>query len=232
MVLELRDSRLDAIIKVVTDSNRGNLTLIGKRGDPNQRVPPKTPDSSKVEPEKAKWRFPVSRIIMLLVLAWASQSAIAQRARVDFDHGCHFSSYKTFSLVPSFNGQAQDTAFPNQLMRERITKFIEGALVSRGFRRIESGGDLLVSYEVDVTELPIYTTFDNGWGWGWGDGISTTTTELTYRGTLIVNIQDAHRRQLVFQGVSNLSISSKPARNSRKLGKAVNEIFEKYPPQT
>ena len=173
----------------------------------------------------------MNRIMVLLVLAWVTQSAVAQRARVDFDHGCHFSRYKTFSLVQLADGQAQDAAFPNQLMRDRITRFIEEALVSKGFRRIESGGDLLVGYEVDVTELPIYTTFDNGWGWGWGDGISTTTTELTYRGTLIVNMQDAHRRQLVFQGVSNLTISSKPARNSRKLGKAVNEIFEKYPPQ-
>jgi hypothetical protein len=42
---------------------------------------------------------------------------------------------------------------------------------------------------------------------------------------------DANQKKLVFQGTSTQTISSRPERNSRKLAKAVNEIFEKYPPR-
>ena len=173
----------------------------------------------------------MNRTMVLLALAWAILPAGAQKAHVDFDHGCHFSRYKTYSWAQTPDGQLPDAVFPNQLMRERISGFIQEALAAKGYRPVASGGDLLVGYQVNVTELPMYTTFGDGWGWGWGDGISTTTTQMIYQGTLVVDMLDAHQRQLVFQGVSTLTISSKPANNTKKLAKAVNEIFEKYPPQ-
>jgi hypothetical protein len=86
-----------------------------------------------------------------------------------------------------------------------------------------------------VTEEPIYTTFSDGtgpgWGWGWGSAISTTTTEMIYQGTLVVDMWDSHHQQLLFQGTSTQLISSKPAKNTKRLAKAVREILEKYPPQ-
>jgi hypothetical protein len=173
----------------------------------------------------------MKRIIPLLVLACAVFPAGAQKARIDFDHGRHFSRYKSYSWVQAPDGQSPDALFPNQLMRERIAGFIEEALAAKGLKRVESGGDLLVSYQVKVTEEPMYTTIGNGWGWGWGSGISTTTTDMIYQGTLVVDMSDAHQKQLVFQGKSTQTISSRPAKNTRRLAKAVNEIFEKYPPK-
>jgi Domain of unknown function (DUF4136) len=173
----------------------------------------------------------MSRIIVLLALAFAVLPVGAQKARVDFDHGCRFSHYKTFGWALSPEEQSSDAFFPNQLMRERIVSFIEEALATKGFKRVESGADLLVSYQFKVTEEPMYTTYGDGWGWGWGSGISTTTTQMIYHGTLVVDMTDAHQKQLVFQGVSTQTISSKPTKNTKKLAKAVEEIFEKYPPQ-
>ena len=104
------------------------------------------------------------RITALLALVCGVVPGPAGAARVDFDHGCHFSRYKTFLWAKSPDGQSSDELFPNQLMRERIAGFIEEALAARGLKRVESGGDLLVSYQVKVTEEPIYTTFSNGTG--------------------------------------------------------------------
>jgi hypothetical protein len=42
---------------------------------------------------------------------------------------------------------------------------------------------------------------------------------------------DANQKRLVFEGTSTQTISSRPERNTRRLTRAVNEIFEKYPPQ-
>lgn len=70
-----------------------------------------------------------------------------------------------------------------------------------------------------------------GWGWGWNNAISTTTTQILLIGILSINMVDPHRRQLVFQGVWTDTISSKPWKNTEKLAKAINKIFEKYPPK-
>jgi len=122
-------------------------------------------------------------------------------------------------------------------MQGRVETFIEEAMAARGFKRVPSGGDLLISYHIKVTQEPVFTTFSDGWGpgWGWGNGwgsgFSTTTVQTFYSGTLIINMVDGRQKKLVFQGASTEDVSSRPERNTRRFGRAVNEIFEKYPPQ-
>lgn len=185
----------------------------------------------------------MSRVMMLGLLACVALPGFAHRIRVDFDHTTQFSRYRTYRLVSEADAPPQNALFPNQLMQERIANTIEEALAARGFKRVKTGGDLLISYRVEVTATPQFTTFSDGgwpgWGWGggccwgagWGTGISTTTVETFYEGTLVVDMVDANQQKLVFQGTSTQSISSRPARNSRRLARAVNEIFEKYPPR-
>jgi len=100
---------------------------------------------------------------------------------------------------------------------------------------VETGGDLLVNFGMDVRQEKVYTTFADttglGWGWGGGTTMATTTTQVITLGTLTVDLVDSRRNRLVFQGVSTAPISSKPAHNTKRLAKSVNEIFEKYPPR-
>jgi hypothetical protein len=177
----------------------------------------------------------MNRIMVLGALICAASSGFAHKARVDFDHGVHFAHYKTYSWVDSTDQGSPEAMFPNQLIRDRITGFIEEALAARGFKRVDTGSDLLIGFKINVTEQPEFTTFYDGggldWGWGWGSGISTTTVQTFYEGTLVINMMDANQKKLVFQGTSTQNISSKPAKNTRSFAKAVNEIFEKYPPQ-
>lgn len=186
------------------------------------------------------------RSVVLLVLASAALPGIAQRVRVDYDHGRNFSQYKTYRWVVLEPAQLPDVQFPSQLMRERIVGFVEEALAARHFVRVEKGGDLLVGYDMKVGAQPQFTTFTNasgpgwgwgGWGWGglgwssgWDSAISTTTTQIILTGTLVVNITDARQSQLVFQGESTDTISSRPEKNTRRLRRSVNKIFEWYPP--
>lgn len=174
-------------------------------------------------------------ILLIGALVCAASPGLAHKIRVDFDHGIHFSRYKTYRWMDSPAAPPQEALFPNQLMRERISGLIEEAMGARGFKRVTMGGDLLIGYGVQVTEHPEFITFYDGagpgWGWGWGTGFSTTTVQTIYEGTLVVDMVDANQKKLVFQGTSTQTISSRPERNTRKLAKAVNEIFEKYPPQ-
>jgi hypothetical protein len=168
--------------------------------------------------------------LAVFAFACAISPAAAQKVHVDFDHACDFSHYQTYRLAtrPNFN-------VLNQLMEERVIGFVEEALAAKRLRRVETGGDLLVNFDMDVRQEEVFTTFGDtmGFGWysGWGGGVSTTTTQVIQLGTLTVDMIDSRRNQLVFEGVSTAAISSKPAHNTKRLAKGINEIFEKYPPR-
>jgi hypothetical protein len=188
----------------------------------------------------------MSRTMMLLALASVVSPLVAQKVRVDYDHGCDYSHYKTYRWVGSPRTSSSDAQFPNQLMQQRIVNFVEEALAAKHFTRVQTGGDLLVNYDLQVTAEPQLTTFTNtagsfggwdGWGWGglgccgWGSAFSTTTTQTYWMGTLVVNLTDSHQKQLIFQGVSTDVISSRAGKNTKRLQKGIQEMFEKYPPK-
>jgi len=169
----------------------------------------------------------MNRIALLLALACTGSPGVAQKVRADYDHGIAFSRYRTYQWIALPGAQPANGQFPNQLMQERIVRFIEEAMAAKGLKRVEVGGDVLIGYQMNVTEQQQFTTV--GSGWGWGSEFSTTTTETTFTGTLVIDIMDPRQKQLVFQGVSIATISSRPQKNTKKLRKAINEIFEKYP---
>lgn len=192
----------------------------------------------------------MGRIMILLALASGALPSFAQRVRVDYDHACNFSRYKTYRWVELHETQSPDVQFPNQLMQGRIVGFLQEALAGKQLTRVETGGDVLVGYSVKVSAEPQFTTFTDfagpGWGswgwaasyccsWGWGGGgwgsaYSTTTTQTIWTGTLVVSLRDARRNQLVFQGVSSDTISSRAEKNAKRLQRGICEMFEKYPP--
>jgi hypothetical protein len=169
------------------------------------------------------------RIMVLLALGCVLSPGIAQRVRIDFDHGSSFSRYKTYRWVQLPAAPATDAEFPNQLMHERIVKFVEEALAAKGLKRVDKGGDLLVGYQMNVSAQQQFTTV--GSGWGWGSDFATTTEQTLLTGILVVSMTDSRQNQLVFQGISSGPISSRPQRNTKRLRRGVNKIFEKYPPQ-
>ena len=179
----------------------------------------------------------MNRIVLTAALVCAVSPGFAHKVRVDFNHGIHFSCYKTYRWVQSPDAPSSQAQFPNQLMQERIARSVDEALAARGLQRVTTGGDLLISYQFQVTRQPQYFTFSDGWGpgwdwgWGWGNGFAVTTAEDILQGTLVLDMVDANQQQLVFQGTSTQAISSRPEKNSRKLIKAVNEIFQRYPPR-
>ena len=193
----------------------------------------------------------MSRSCLLFALMSVGSIFAGPKVRVDYEHGLNFSCYKTYRWVRTPGAPSSDASFPNQLMQQRIVGFVEEALSAKHLVRVEGDADLLIGYQVDVTEEPQFTTFTSstgpgwgwdgwggGWGWGawgwggWGawDSVSVTNTEPIAVGSLVINMVDARQKQLVFQGVSTSTISSKPRTNAERLQKGVNEIFEKYPP--
>jgi Domain of unknown function (DUF4136) len=170
------------------------------------------------------------RLVTVFVLVCSIQAASAQKIRVDFDHACNFSQYRTYS----WSGPPDVDGF-NQLMQQRLMGFVEESLAAKGLKHVAANGELLISCQMNTREEERYITYTNGFGFGWdwggGGAISTTTADPLLLGTLTLDVVDAHRNRLIFQGTATDSVSSRPARNTKKLARSVHKILEKYPPK-
>ncbi len=61
-------------------------------------------------------------------------------------------------------------------------------------------------------------------------GSSTTQVRTYQMGTLVVDLWDAQAKQLVWRGVASDTISDNPQQNEKKIDKAAEEMFKRYPP--
>jgi hypothetical protein len=173
----------------------------------------------------------MNRIVALATFWIAAVPGFAQQLQVNFDPAAHFSRYKTYRLVQATGLSSK--AFPVGF-GERIVGLVEERLAADGLRPVATGGDLMICYNVHITEHPQKINLSDGagpTGLGWGDATYFAILPTIYEWTLTVNIVDAKQNHVVFEGVKSQTTGSTPARNAKKLTKAFHEILDRYPPQ-
>jgi Domain of unknown function (DUF4136) len=170
--------------------------------------------------------------LAVLVLLLMASSVKAQKVAIDYDHRANFSQYKTFMWIrpPHYRGEP--------LMEQRITEYVNAQLTARGLQPVSEGADLGVAAHVATREQHTLETFYDGFGGGWGwhywgpMGGTAFTTEHTYEvGTLVVDLFDAHAKQLIWRGEATDTLSEKPDKDTKKLNKAVEKLFKDFPPR-
>ena len=78
-----------------------------------------------------------------------------------------------------------------------------------------------------------YQTFYDvmgGWRWGGFGNMATTTVQDYKVGTLVVDMYDARNKHLIWRGSASDTLSKDPEHNEKNLGKAVDKMFKKFPP--
>lgn len=169
-------------------------------------------------------------------MALIACTASAQSISTDYDHGASFAQYHTFSV---YKVQTSDPFF-DQRIKDQVVK----DLTAKGLQPVDTGGDVAVTAVETTKNKQEYNTFYDGlggagFGWrgwrgGWGGGLggdSTTTVNSVPVGTLMIDVYDNKSHQLVWRGSSRQDLSSKAAKNTSKLDKAVDKMFDKYPPK-
>ena len=155
----------------------------------------------------------------------------------DYDHQANFAQYQTFGYMSPLG---TDKAGYNTLLTERLKSAARGQMEMRGYTYSATNPDLLLNFGAKLqrqTEVtpgfapmgPYYgyrTGFYGGWpGYGWGDDVYQYT-----EGTLSVDLVDARRRQLVWEGVAVGEVQNPDSAGSQQnVDKVVAEIFAKYP---
>ena len=125
-------------------------------------------------------------------------------------------------------------------MNQRFRRAIESELVSRGLQKTTSGQpDLFVGYQVALDDRVDYQTVNNYWGTDWGyrgvygGGVmGTRTYSIEYTvGTLVIDLFDASRRELVWRGAGEgrVNAARNPQERQEQINQAVTLILEEFP---
>lgn len=172
------------------------------------------------------------RVLPVLMITILMTSCVSVRVASDYDRNANFNTYKTFAFFK--NGI--DKAEISDLDKRRILRAIEAELLAKGFTKSENP-DLLVS--IFTKSRDKVNVYNNGWGpygyaWGWSPwywhNYRGTTISRSTEGTLFVDLIDADKKELVWQGVGTGNISQNMKHKEERIKEFVAKIMEKYPP--
>jgi hypothetical protein len=159
--------------------------------------------------------------------------------RADFDKSADFGKYRTFGFVAQTGSNAGDAkSLSTQILQQAATREMQ----TRGYSLAENP-DLVINFKgkleekTDVESVPA-PYYGPGWGYGgwygapyggWGGGSQVTTRRYNV-GTLVMDVVDREKRQVVFQGGIEDVVTKEMLRNrEQSLNAAVAQIFSQYP---
>ncbi|MGY5846452.1 DUF4136 domain-containing protein [Salegentibacter sp. HM20] len=171
----------------------------------------------------------ITPLLLLLGLLFTSCSSV--RVASDYDREANFNSYQSFA----FFKPGIDKAEISDLDKKRILRAIETEMQAKGFTKSDNP-DLLVSIFTKTNEnINIYQNNMMGWGYGWGWhpwywGSGFNTVNRTSEGTLYIDLIDAEKKELVWQGMGTAALAREVNKKQERINEIVRKILEKYPP--
>ncbi|MCM0665300.1 MULTISPECIES: DUF4136 domain-containing protein [Flavobacterium] len=179
------------------------------------------------------------RILPVLFLGLFYSCSPTVKVTTDYDHSANFSEYKTFAVYDLKAQQGQ----VNQLNVDRVAKAIRNEMLAKGFTE-SSNPDLKVNAVSILKNKTQVTADSNFYGYGgmyrpygyWGGGAMMgggTTTFNSYDyvdGSLIIDIVSSKTDKLVWQGIGNAEIDSKPDNPEQFINDAIKKILTGFPP--
>jgi hypothetical protein len=158
--------------------------------------------------------------------------------RADYDKAADFGKYRTYGFVANAGTDSGDyRALATQMLQSAASRQME----QRGYTRAENP-DLVINFKgkleekTDIESVPA-PHYGPGWGYGgWygapygGWGGTEVTTRRYNVGTLVMDIVDREKRQVVFQGgISDVVTKEMQQNREATISKAVEHLFSQYP---
>lgn len=169
-------------------------------------------------------------LFTFFLMLLASCSSITVNS--DYDKKVDFSQYKTFAFYKT----GIDKVEISDLDKKRILRSIEETLTAKGFI-ISETPDLIINIFTKEREQVDVNQFNMGWGYGWGWGwdpwmMGGNTSVNRYPvGTLFIDLIDANKKELIWQGEGQGTLTKDTNKKDEHIKKFVTKILEQYPPQ-
>jgi hypothetical protein len=179
----------------------------------------------------------------------AAGCAGPSKVLTDFDPSAEFSAFRTFAFT-GLTDQDQGGVLDNSLLRKRIEGMVGQQLTAKGLQQagLDERPDLLVHFwvgkkdkqRVESTGVPAGAyggrygwgpNYPYGGGYGAGAGYGGGVTTYEYQeGTLIVDLVESSKKELVWRATIVGTLSGSQEENIKMAGTGVAKAFEDYPP--
>jgi len=184
-------------------------------------------------------------VVAVLALAVAVVQA-GVKVRAEFDKEYDFSKARTFGWHPDGAGEVKllmrEGGDPEQIRARwepTIKDAVEREMTKRGLAAATSGvPDLYLNYYFLSGPNSEAQTRGQFIGavppWGLPDfEMTTTSLKIFEQGTLILDIIDGPKRQIVWRGIAEAEVDRQrtPVEREKRLREAVVELLKKYPPK-
>lgn len=180
-----------------------------------------------------RW-LPMAAVAGLLALGGC---ATGPDVRVDYDRTADFTAYKTFGFASPLG---TDRGGYQSVVSQHLKAATQREMEARGMRLDTSAPQLLVNFnaalsdKLRVTSTPSMSVGYYGYRGGlysaWPLYNDYTTVSQYKEGTLNIDVVDAARKQLVWEGVVTDSVTQKMLDNvPAAVDAAVKAAFLKYP---
>lgn len=157
----------------------------------------------------------------------------------DYDKNADFSSFKTYA----FYKKGIDRVEISDLDKRRILRAIERELNAKGMVPSDDPDVLVNIFTKSREKIDVYT--NNYFGWypwyygygpgfyGPGYGFGYTNVSSSTEGTLFIDLIDARKKELAWQGIGTgiLSYSKSVEKKEAMINDFVTKIMTAYPPQ-
>ena len=177
-------------------------------------------------------------VFMCAMIAGCATTNNASNARIDYDKKADFSVYRTFGF-PKETGT--DRGGYSTLMTSYFKTSVTTAMEARGYKYTDDHPDLLVNFYTNTRERTETRTGPSaglGYGYyGYRYGLYNAwplydeDRTVTYKvGTINLDIVDAEKKQLVWEGVKEGRVTDEAMDNPKvTVNAVVTELMAKYP---
>jgi hypothetical protein len=174
--------------------------------------------------------------LLLLAIALLAACASGPTIRTETNPSVDLSSYRSFAF---FSPLATDKAGYESTLTTRLKSATRRSLEAKGYTYSEKDPDLLVNFYANVEarqEIRTYNTAPVGYGYygyryglygGWGTEVQTVNYK---EGTLTIDLVDAQKKLLAWQGQAEGRVSRKVSKDpGPRIDEVVGEIIAGMP---
>lgn len=179
------------------------------------------------------------KLFLLTAVAVIAMAGCATGPKItaDYDQSTNFATYRSFGF---YQPLGTDQAGYESLITQTLKAAVRQEMEARGYVYAETGAELLLNFNAKLAQqtrvtqtaapMPVYYGYRRGFYGGWGGYAQETQVDQYVEGTLNIDMVDAARKQLVWEGVAVGRVGKKTAdEREAAIRSAVSEIFAKYP---
>ncbi len=182
----------------------------------------------------------VYKFFVLLMSVYVFSSCSSVKVTATMDEKADFSSEKTYSLYP---WDRQNDSLVSAADKAAIYNAIKNEMNARGYKYVESNGDLTISVFVILNRKTVVTAYTDHYGPGYYyspyvygpympyGGMSRTTYQQSnyIEGTLLIDVLNTAEKKVIWQGKAVGEVKPQVANREENLSRTIHKMFLLYP---